>query len=236
MIKWSISIALSFILLSLVFVGFSEKKNPQIINLLNKKLIVPNKYLEDKNVFSELFREIGVEQNENTILLRIPSLEVSKAIPTYVIKSGREFQDDIEMLLTALDSAELRNYTKPEEFRSLNDLWYAENSYRERVVQQVEGKDWFKIYRASEFPNSFAVLRGTIEGRLPDRVSDFWVAHCLILGPENSHSTRCSTFTTLDNILIEFHVSIENLHRIKEIKIFVEAKINEWIVQNSKES
>lgn len=67
------------------------------------------------------------------------------------------------------------------------------------------------MFRVIEFPNSFDVLSTDVNGNLPKENTDFWVAHCLILNPQERPSTRCSTFVTLEKILVEFHVSIENV-------------------------
>lgn len=177
----------------------------------------------------------GLDDGSNSTLFRFDDQEVKASVAGYRVASDNQFADDVEALMTALTPEELNAYRDPDDHTMLRDLWQATGSYKDRKVEPAEIPGWFKVYRAVEYPNSWALLNRfpDSEKPVPEKTQDFWVAHCLMLGPEGKRSGSCRTYELIGDIAVEFSVSDYNLPVLDKVRSFVRGQVLEWKQENS---
>ncbi len=177
----------------------------------------------------------SLDDGSNTTLFRFDDQEVKANVTGYQVASDNQFIDDIEGLIIALTTEEVSRYKSPNTYAQLGDLWRATGSYKERKVEPAEIPGWYKVYRAVEYPNSWTLLSRfpDSEKPLPDKTQDFWIADCLLLGPEGKRVGSCGTYELIDNIVIEFSISDYNLPLLDELKAFVKRKVQEWMQEET---
>ncbi|WP_155400604.1 hypothetical protein [Vibrio nigripulchritudo] len=172
----------------------------------------------------------GLDDDSSSTLFRFDDQEVKASVPTYQVASNNQFADDIEVLMTALTPEEFNAYIDPNDHTMIRDLWQAKGSYTSRKVEPAEIPGWYKVYRTVEYPNSWALLNQypDSEKQVPETTQDFWVAHCLMLGPKDKRVGSCRTHVLIGDIVVEFSISDYNLHLLDEIKAFVKSQVQEW--------
>lgn len=234
MYKLRLNITVFLLSITILILGCSEKSDTTTIALASYKLLVPSEYVDSDGIVSQLFQAMRLGKKNDSIIVRIPSSEVVKSVSNYNVDPSKIFQDDLELLITVLNPMEVKSHSDPYQYRFLSDLWNSESSYKKRIVENDNVKGWLRVYRKSEYPDSFAIIKSDFKEVLPDTVKEFWIAHCLILGSEELPSIRCSTFTLVENVLIEFHVSKENLESLEQITAFIVEEFESWKVTVNK--
>ncbi len=182
-----------------------------------------------------LLKMSGLDDGSNSTLFRFDDQDVKASVPGYQVASDNQFADDIEVLMTALTLEESNAYRDPNDYTMLRDLWQATGSYKDRKVQPSEIPGFFKVYRAVEYPNSWALLNQfpDSENPIPEEIQGFWIAHCLMLGPEGKRTGSCRTYELIGDIVVEFSVSDYNLSALDEVRHFVRKQVLAWKQENS---
>lgn len=172
----------------------------------------------------------GLDDGSSTTLFRFDGQEIKANVAGYRVASDNQFKDDVEGLIIALTPQELSNYKNPETYAQLGDLWRGSGSYKDRKVEAAEMLGWYKVYRTVEYPNSWSLLNRfpDPDKPIPDQTQDFWIAHCLMLGPEGKRSGSCTTYELIDDIVVEFSVSDYNLSVLNKVRIFLREQVLEW--------
>lgn len=202
------------------------------IKLRQHKFLIPKHVAMDReSVMPDwLLSMSGLDDGSSSTLFRFDDQEVKANVPTYQVASNNQFADDIEVLMTALTPEEFNAYIDPNDHTMLRDLWQAKGSYKNRKVEPAEIPGWFKVYRAVEYPNSWALLNRfpDSEKQVPEKTQDFWIAHCLMQGPKDKRVGSCRTHALIGDIVVEFSISDYNLHLLDEIKAFLKDQVQEW--------
>ncbi len=194
-------------------------------------LIPKHNALERESVMPDwLLNMSGLDDGSNTTLFLFDDKEIKASVPDYQVASDNQFKDDIEVLMAALISKEISDYQDPHTYAELGDLWQATGSYKDRKVEPAEIPGWYKVYRAVEYPNGWTLLNQfpDPEKPMPEQVSDFWIAKCLIQGPKGKRQGRCTTYEMMGDIFLEFSVSDYNLPALDELRDFIKTKVQEW--------
>ena len=173
----------------------------------------------------------GLDDGSSTTLFRFDDEEIKANVPSYQVAGDNQFKDDIEGLIIALTPEEIGRYKDPDTYAQLGDLWRGSGSYKNRKVESAEMPGWYKVYREVEYPNSWMLVNQFPDPKkpVPDQVSDFWVASCLMLGPEDKRSGSCRTYELIGDIVVEFSVSDYNLPVLDNIRNFVRGQVLEWM-------
>ena len=172
----------------------------------------------------------GLDDGSSTTLFQFNDQDIKTHVSGYQIASDNQFKDDIEGLIIALTPEEVNRYKNPDTYAQLADLWRATGSYKKRRVEPAETAGWYKVYREVEYPNGWVLVNQfpDTEKPVPKQVADFWVADCLMQGPEGKRNGRCRTYELMDNIVVEFSISDYNLPLLDELKAFVKRNVQEW--------
>ena len=202
------------------------------VQLRNHTFLIPKHIAMEREsvVPIWLLNMSDLDDGSSTTLFRFDDIEIQKHIPSYKIAPDNQFQDDIEGLIIALTSEEVSRYKTPNAYAQLGDLWRTTGSYHHRKIEPAEMPGWYKVYREVEYPKSWALLSRYPDSKqpIPEQTQDFWIAHCLLLGPAGKESGSCGTYKLIDDVVIEFHVSDYNLHLLDEIKGFVVTQVRKW--------
>ena len=202
------------------------------IKLRQHTFLIPKSIAMDRaSVMPDwLINMSGLDDGSSTTLFRFDDQLIKANVKGYQVASDNQFKDDIEGLIIALNSEEISRYKDPS-YPPLGDLWRSTGSYKNRKVEaSSEITGWYKVYRAVEYPNSWALLSRfpDTDKKIPDQPHDFWVANCLMQGPEGKRNGRCRTHELIDDIVVEFSISDYNLHLLDEIRAFIKSQVQEW--------
>lgn len=185
---------------------------------------------QQNSLLSLLFNMSFLDNDSHTILFRFNDQEIKSNVAGYKVADDNQFKDEVRGLLMALTSNELNNYKNPEIYAELADLWRGTGSYKNRKIEAADVLGWYKIYRTEEYPNSWTLVSQfpDPEKPVPEQVSDFWIANCLMLGPEEKRSGSCRTHELMGDIVVEFTVSEYNLPVLDKVKSFITKQVLEW--------
>lgn len=177
----------------------------------------------------------GLDDDSNTTLFRFDDQEIKANVTGYIVASDNQFKDDVEGLIIALTPQELIDYKNPKMYAQLADLWLGTGSYKDRKVEAAEMPGWYRVYRVVEYPNSWMLVNQFPDPKkpVPDQVSDFWMASCLMLGPGDKRSGSCRTYELIDDIAVEFSVSDYNLPILDKVRGFLRGQVLEWKQESS---
>ena len=172
----------------------------------------------------------GLDDGSSTTLFKFDDQEIRENVAGYRAASDNQFKDDIEGLIIALTPQELNDYKSPEMYAQLSDLWKGEGSYKDRKVEAAQIPGWYKVYRAVGYPNGWMLVNQLPDSEkpVPNLVTDFWVADCLMQGPEGKRNGRCRTYELIDDIVVEFSVSDYNLPVLDKVRRFIRGQVLEW--------
>ncbi len=193
-------------------------------------LEVPRKNVVSNGVPAWLRWLPGLDDGSNSALFRFFDHEVQEYVSGYQIGEVR-FRDDIEIIIIALTTEDVNGYQNPKTFSQLGDLWNMQGSYRERRMEPHRSNGWYKVFREVEYPYSWALLNRYPDPHspLPDSTSEFWVAHCLMLGPKKDPQPSCTSHFLVDDFLVEFSISEYNIEKIDKVKAFLRSEVESWI-------
>ncbi|MGD8177449.1 hypothetical protein [Marinimicrobium sp. ARAG 43.8] len=201
------------------------------IKLRQHTFLIPKHIaMERESVMPDwLLNMSGLDDGSSTTLFKFDDQEIKANVTGYQVDSDNQFKDDVEGLIIALTSEEVGRYKDPS-YAQLSDLWQRTGSYKNRKVEAAEMPGWYKVYRAVEYPNSWALLSRfpNSDKPIPDQPQDFWIASCLMQGPEGKRNGRCRTYELIDDIAVEFSISDYNLHLLDEIREFIRSQVREW--------
>jgi hypothetical protein len=193
---------------------------------------MPSEYSLEKNQFAWWRWIPWVENPTKQMMFFIPSEDIKNQIISYKEVDGK-YKEDIRGILSFLNDEEVKSYT---ESSTYEDMWYGLDSYSKRRIEQYN-ELYFKIYREVEYPYSWSVLKKFPESNvlIPNIASDFWVAHCLEGASNRTTSKKhitCRSHIVVNDLLIEFNVSEQNLEQIENIKKYLVKEVNSWISKN----
>ena len=176
----------------------------------------------------------GLDDGSSTTLFKFDDQEIKTNVAGYRVARDNQFKDDIEGLIIALTHQELNEYKNPEAYAQLGDLWRGKGSYKDRKVETSQIPGWYKVYRTVEYPNGWMLVNQFPDSKkpVPNQVSDFWVADCLMQGPEGKRNGRCRTYELIGDIVVEFSVSDYNLPALDKVRNFVREQVLEWKQEN----
>jgi len=228
---------ITFIAVSIAFIGGCGKnhtdQNEAVEELRLGRYVfhVPEDNAVTKEIPVWLKLIPGMDDGSRSALIRFKGNEIKKSILSYSVENN-QFHDDIEALLMVLTPEEKQRYHSPQ-YSQLESLWYSNGSYKKRRVELNKDYGWYRVYREIEYPKSWAYLNQYPDANItvPKEPLDFWVAHCLLLGPVGAKSISCKSFVMIDDIVIEFSISDYNLPVIEEIRGFLKSTIVGWIVE-----
>lgn len=172
----------------------------------------------------------GLDDDFHVTLFRFDDQYVKLNVTGYRVASDNQFKDDLGGVIIALTAQELSDYKNPERYAQLADLWRGTGSYKNRKVEAADIPGWYKVYRAVEYPNSWVLVNQfpDPEKAVPEQVSDFWVASCLMLGPEGKRNGSCRTYELIGDVVVEFSVSDYNLPVLYKVRSFITGQVLEW--------
>ena len=175
----------------------------------------------------------GLDDGSSSVLYHFDDMEVKTAIPDYQVSNYNQYKDDIGGMITAFTPQEVSNFKNPGIHSMLGDLWRATGSYKDRIVEPDEIPGWYKVYRKVEYKRTWAVLSRfpDSEKPMPAERTDFWIAHCLLLGPKGpkgKQDANCRVRVLVDDIYISINISDYNLPLLDELKAFITGKVQEW--------
>jgi len=196
-------------------------------------LEIPRKNVISNSIPSWLRWLPGLDDGSNSALFLFKDREIKGSIPGYKYTKF-SFRDDIEILAMILTPEEINRYKNPETYSQLGDLWRNEGSYSDRKVEHYGSNGWYKVYRAIEYPHSWALLNRypETENPLPESTLEFWVAHCLEFHPNDGKHVSCTSHVLFDDILIEFDISEYNIVVINEIRNYLQITVKNWIKED----
>jgi hypothetical protein len=200
------------------------------------RFAIPKQYSLEGRIPSWLRAVSGLDDGSRSYLLKIPAQEVAKNVPGYKSTDGK-LDEDVEFVLNVLNDVEIRRYADSGRFR---DLWYATESYADRVVEPYENRSLFRVFRNTKHKHSrdsWAVTRISPQSdiSIPRDVFDFWIAHCLAGDSPITLSGRyvsCRSYVFYGDISIEFSVSEQNLDVIDQVRDFLKSQVELWQVAN----
>lgn len=228
---------LLFVLLAAMFAAvykiylLGDKSESVALWLGDYHLEIPVKNAVSGSLPGWMTELIGLDDSSNSVLVRFDDIAIKEKVSGYKITEN-EFLDDIEVLLAVLSSEEIIRYTDSQH-SAYEDLWYSKNSYENRLVELDENFQWHKVFRKIEYPYSWAYLNQYPDSsrNIPTHPQDFWIAHCLRMGPKNKQSVSCKTHLLINDILVEFDISDYNLEVLNEIKNFLRSNVESWIIE-----
>jgi len=190
---------------------------------------IPKQYSRHGAVPQWLMKVRGLDDGSRDYMLEFPAEEIATAVPGYKTADGK-YKEDIRAILAVLTPVEVKRNQDSGRYR---DLWYAENSYRDRIIEPYPNRPWFRVYRKVEYPYSWAVVKKSPQDghTLPHEVFDFWVSHCLSGNSPITTSgkiVRCDSYVFFDDFAIDFSVSEQNLDVIDGVKAFLKSKVESW--------
>lgn len=202
------------------------------VQLRQHAFLIPKRnVLAGQSVMPEwLLRTSGFDDGVNSALLIFRGGEIKEAVSDYKVSKDNQFKDDIEVLMAALTPKEIANYRDPNTYADLGDLWRATDSYKNRKIEPAETPGLYKVYRVVEYPRSWSLVNQLPDSTkpVPDKVSEFWVAHCFMLGPKGKRSIRCTTHEMMNDIVLEFSLSDYNLPKLDRVRGYIRSKVREW--------
>lgn len=228
------------VLFAVIFFGVALVVNSKDVSFVDiqlgkYKFKVPAENSLDKVSLSWLRWVPGLDSSAGETMFTISADEISAAIPGYNRTDGR-YIENISGLLSALTPIERESYLNS---NWLSDLWNATDSYKQRIVEEC-GAGCYKVFRKVEYSYSWALLKVAPQPELPmpKKTSDFWVAHCLEAKgtiTKNGRHVGCASNIVVDDFLIEFNVSEQNLEQIDLIRDYLAKKITSWRVKEKEE-
>jgi hypothetical protein len=194
----------------------------------NHEFMIPDNYSSESNIPSWLRNLSGLDKS-NEVLISFNADEIAKNVVGY--KSMDEnYKENIIAVLAVLNSDEIQRINDPSKYK---DLWYGTDSYNERVVEPYKNTPDFKVFRKIDYPHYWTVLSRYPDATtaIPANRNDFWVAQCLVMGTtlvKSGKRTDCTSHVLLGNVVIDFHISEQNLPVISGVKEFIKAKVTSW--------
>lgn len=194
---------------------------------------VPKQYSRQGAVPKWLLTLPGLDNGSRDYMLKFPASEIAAQVPGYK-KTNGQYKEDIRAILAVLTPEEIKRYQDAGRYR---DLWYAENSYRERIIEPYPDRPWVRVYRKIDYPRLWTVLKKSpqSEGALPQNVSDFWVGSCRLGNSPITGSGKivdCQSYIFYNDIAIDFYISEQNLYVIDDVRAFLKSKIESWDIKN----
>lgn len=209
----------------------SLNRNTVQFSLGKYSLGIPEKYSQEQAMPMWLALLPGLDNSTNDLMFIIPADEVK--VKDYKQTDGK-YKENIHGLLAVLSPEDKERYLSGKKFE---DLWYAEGSYSKRLIEPYKN-NLFKVFRKIEYPNSWALVSHNPESgkTLPEKASEFWLAHCLSgTSPITSSGNHvgCDSYIVVDDLLIEFNVSEQNLSKLDDIKNFLVSEVKSWIINTN---
>lgn len=228
---------LCFALFALSFLGSVQIATSRDIDFVeirldNYEFKIPKENSLDR-VSSNWFRWVpGLDDSQKDTIFSVSAEKISASINNYKKADGR-YVENITGLIAVLTQVEKERYVSPTKF---SDLWSSTDSYKQRIVEAC-GTGCYKVFRKIEYPYSWALLKIAPQSELPmpKKISDFWIAHCLEAKGTITKSGRhveCTSYIVLDNFLIEFNVSEQNLEHIDLIRDYLAKTVSSWQIKN----
>lgn len=194
---------------------------------------IPKQYSRQGAIPQWLLTLPGLDDGSRDYMLTFPAEEIAAEVHGYKKTNGK-YKEDIRAILAVLTHAEIKRYQDSGRYR---DLWYAEDSYRERIIESYSDRPWFRVYRKLDYPRLWTVLKKSPEAErtLPSNVSDFWVGSCRLGNSPLTGSGKlvdCQSYVFYDDIAIDFYISEQNLDVIDDVRAFLRSKIESWNIRN----
>ena len=174
---------------------------------------------------------LGLDDDSRSYTLVFPAEELAAAIPGYKPRDGRS-REDVRAILNVLNPAEMLAYRDSSRYR---DLWEGVGSYSERIIEPYAGRPWFKIYRKSGYPHTWAVVKQEPKAgkSLPDDPLDLWVAGCSVQRSpltESGEYVRCLTYMVSGDVAVDFYISGVNLPYVENVRAYLISRVEAWRV------
>ncbi|MDZ4380600.1 MAG: hypothetical protein U0942_04590 [Parvibaculum sp.] len=171
----------------------------------------------------------GADEDSRSYMLEFSAEDVAAEVSNYKTTNG-SYRENIRAVLIAPTFDESKRYQSP---GYLKDIWNAEGSYRDAIIESYAGRSWLKVYRKIEYPYSWAVLREMPEKNrsVPENVFSFWIANCLSGNSPITQSGEiviCQSYALDQDIVIDFYISEQNLDVIEDVRLFLKSKIELW--------
>lgn len=114
---------------------------------------VPWDHLYQSGFLDRLLALPGLDDSSRDVLIYFEAEDLAAAVPGYQARDA-DFEANILVRLVA-QTLEEHVYLNDVLYR---DLWYGEGSYDNRIVEPDPDHPWFRVFRAVEYPYSWALL------------------------------------------------------------------------------
>lgn len=171
----------------------------------------------------------GLGGKDESLVFLIPAAEVGVQVPAY--KSQEEGRSlDVKGIIRVWDTLRIEQYLKPDRYR---DLWYGQGRYKNRIVELQEGAPLYRVFRDSSHRNAWVVLNQMPLAGVPqpEVMDEYWVARCSKQGRGGvfgSSFVMCNSYFFVDDIVVEFYLSEDNLAHVGDIRNIIREKIMVW--------
>ena len=168
-------------------------------------------------------------QSKEVAVFELKEHELALNISDYKVGES-DHPRNIKGLIRVWDEKTLQTFKQPGRYAS---LWRGTGAYTKREVQPYSNGKLYRVYRDASSKKIWTVLKQNPlqNNPLPDNSFDFWVARCRAHEskmPGSAQFTICNSYLLIDDVVVEFYLTEDNLETIDEIRQYLTEKVISW--------